>query len=155
MINGKSSRKVLIGIAALAVVLIAAAIVLALQPPAEFDPATPEGTAQGYFRGVLDHDADLALGYLSDDLVSRCDPGEIRDNFRNAIADDVRVVIVSSSVDGDRARVEVAITETRGRDLVFSDSHRFEETLVMDRHGNRWVIAEQPWPIHYCPEVTQ
>ena len=65
------------------------------------------------------------------------------------------VVIVSSSVDGDRACVEVAITETWGRDLVFSDSHRFEETLVMDRHGDRWVIAEQPWPIHYCPEVTQ
>ena len=90
MMNGKSSWKVLIGIAALAVVLMAAAIVLALQPPAQFDPATPEGTAQGYFRVVLDHDADLALGYLSDDLVIRCDSGEIRDNFRNAIADDVR-----------------------------------------------------------------
>lgn len=44
------SRTILIGIGAAVVVLVAIAVVLAIQPPELYDPATPEGAAQGYSR---------------------------------------------------------------------------------------------------------
>ena len=50
------SRTVLLVVGSLVGLLVAIAVVLALQPPPVFDPSTPEGAAQGYYQGALDGD---------------------------------------------------------------------------------------------------
>ena len=134
-------------IGALVGVLIGVAVMLALRPPPGFDPATPEGTAQGYFRAVLDDDENLAFAYLTGALADRCDTGEMR----HVTPDEARVVITRTEIDGADAELEVEITETYGEGPFDAGSYIFDETLVMERHGDRWLIAEIPWPIHiYC-----
>jgi hypothetical protein len=149
------SRNVLIGIGTLIVVLIVAVVVLALQPPAELDPTTPEGIAQGYFQAVLDRDVDRTFAHMSDEVTRRCDHLDAQHSFRHGLADDVRVVILDTSLEGDDATVRVEITETYGNHLFMSDTHSFEEALSMERRGAGWAIAEPSWPIHHCPEVRQ
>jgi len=143
----KYSHRILFMVGALVAVLIGVAIILALRPPTEFEPTTPEGAAQGYFRAVLDGDEDLALGYLTESFDEGCDPGELP----SAAPKDARIVITRTEIDGTDAEVEVEISETYGEGPFDSGSYTFDETLVMERHDDRWLIAEIPWPIYdYC-----
>jgi hypothetical protein len=148
MRTDQRSRTILVVIGTLVVVLIGVAVVLALRPPPQFDAATPEGTAQGYFQAVLDGDEDLAFGYLTETLRDRCETGEMR----HVTPDGARVVITRTEIDGADAALEVEITETYREGPIFDiGSYPFDETLVMERHGDRWLITEMPWPIHvYC-----
>jgi hypothetical protein len=155
MDTDRRSRIVLLAIGGIVVVLIAVAVVMAVQPPPQFDPATPEGAAQGYFSAVLDRDAALAFTYLTDDIGDVCSSGELR----RATPDGARVVIANTEITGDEARVDVEITETWGEGPFGEgpfgagpNTFTFDETLVMERSGNRWLISETPWPIHVsCP----
>ena len=145
----RHSRIVLMVIGAIAVVLVAVAIIVAVQPPEAFDPDTPEGTAQGYFQAILDEDEDLALSYLSDDAVAGCSTHELS----YFTPDSARVVIAQTDIDGDVARVDVVITETWGEGPFGGGSNTFEETLEMTRSGGVWVISRAPWPITmFCHE---
>ena len=145
MTTDQRSRRILVVIGALVAVLIGVEVMLALRPPPQFDPTTPKGTAQGYFQAVLDGDEDLAFGDLTE--AYRCDTGEMR----YVTPDEARVVITRTEVDGADAELEVEITETYGEGPFDAGSYTFHETLVMERHGDRWLIAEIPWPIHiYC-----
>jgi len=129
-------------ISALVVALIGVAIVLALRPPPQLDPATPEGTAQAYFQAVLAGDEDLAFSHLTEALAERCDPVEIRRRGSRQ----ARVVITRSEIDGVGAEVEVEITEIYGEGPFDAGSYTFDETLVMERRGDRWLIAAiRPW----------
>jgi len=47
MKSNKTSNSVLVAIGVFVALLVVAAIVLAIQPPTTFDPATPEGATQG------------------------------------------------------------------------------------------------------------
>ena len=147
MATDQRSRRFLVAIGALVAVLIGVAVMLAVRPPPQFDPATPGGTAQGYFQAALDGDEDLAFGYLTEALRARCNPGEMR----RVTPDEARVVITHTEIDGTDAEVGVEITETYGEGPFDLGSHTFDETLVMERDGDRWLIAEIPWPIRmYC-----
>ena len=147
MTADQRSRRILVVIGTLVAVLIGVAVMLALRPPPEFNPATPEGTAQGYFQAVLDGNEGLAFDYLTETFGDRCDTSEMR----HATPDDARVVITRTQIDGAHAEVEVEITETYGEGPFGGGSYTFDETLFMDRHGDGWLIAEIPWPIHdYC-----
>jgi hypothetical protein len=149
MTTDRRSRGILVVIGGLAVVLIGVAVVLALRPPKMFGPATPEGTAQRYFQAILDGDEDVALDYLIAGSDERCDPG----GFFHETPENARVVITDTEIDGSAAKVEVEITETYGEGPFDSGSYMFDETLVMERHDDRWLIVQVPWPIHiYCPE---
>ena len=132
-------------IGVLAGVLVAVAVALALRTPPHFDPATPEGTAQGYFQAVLAGDEKLAFSYLIEAL-GRCGADEMRHGAHAA----ARVVITRTEVDGADAELGVEITESHGEGPFDAGSSTFEETLVMERHGDVWLIAESPWPIHDC-----
>jgi hypothetical protein len=66
------SRRTLVGIGVAVAVLVVLAVALALQPPHEFDSDSPEGTAQGCFRAVLEDDEDQAPGYLTGALRDGC-----------------------------------------------------------------------------------
>jgi hypothetical protein len=136
-------------ILAVITVVVVVALVLALQPPKEYDPETPEATIQGYFQAVIDRNRIDAERFMTADLVNRCgaDLNQIRD-----AAESLRVVIVDTEPDGDRMMVTVEITERSGSSLILRDPYTFRETLVVERVGDVWLIAEAPWPI-YCWEA--
>jgi len=140
---------VLGSIAAVVAAVIVVALVLALRPPTEFDPGTPEAAVQGYFQAVADRSRVDAKQFMTPELVERCvaDLNEIRHT-----PDSLRVVIVATEPDGDQTLVTVEITERPASSLFLGESHTFEETLVLERSGDVWLIAEAPWPI-YCWEV--
>ena len=145
----RHSRIVLVVIGAVAVVLITVAIVVAIQPPTEFDPGTPEGTAQGYYQAILDGDEHLALAYFDEDLLASCSTYELS----YFTPESARVVIAKTEIDGEGARVDVVITETWGEGPFGGGSSTFDETLTMTRSGETWVISRIPWPIDmFCHE---
>lgn len=152
MPTDRRSRRVLVVISTVVAALLGVAVVLALQPPPEFDPLTPEGTAQGYIQAMLDGDEGLAFSYLTETLRDECTIAELR----HVKPHDARVVITRTEVDGADAELEVEITETYGQGPFDVSSYTFDETFVMERHGDKWLIAKVPWPIHiYCHQEAQ
>ncbi|MEA3501341.1 MAG: hypothetical protein U9R47_01090, partial [Actinomycetota bacterium] len=143
MTTDRHSRIALMVIGGIAVILIAVAIVVAVQPPKEFDPGTPEGTAQAYYQAILDGDEDLALSYLDEDLLAGCSTHELS----YFIPESARVVIAKTEIDGDEARIDVVITETRGEGPFGGGSNTFDEALIMTRSDDAWVITSMPWPV--------
>jgi len=131
-------------------VVVVVAIVLALQPPEQFDPGTPEATVQDYLQAVIDGDQGEVALLMTPELLERCGTDLIQ--VRHS-PDSFRAVIVDTNSIGDRTAVNVEITEGSDGGL-FSDSWSFEETLVVEHDGAGWLIAESPWPI-YCAESTQ
>jgi hypothetical protein len=148
MTTDSSVRRILVVLGALAVVLVGVAVVLALRPVPQLAADSPEGTVQRYFQAVLDGDDDLAFDHLTEALRARCDGGGIR----RLGLDDARVVITRTEVEGALAEVGVEITETYGEGPFGVDSHSFDEILVLERHGERWLITESPWPVGDCPQ---
>jgi len=127
--------------------LVVVALVLALQPPKQLDPGTPEATVQGYLQAVIDGDQGEAERLMTPDLVKRCaDLTQIRH-----ASDNFRAVIVDTAPLGDRMVVTVEINDGAGLGL-FGDSYTFEEAVVVEQVGDDWLIAESPWPI-YCGEM--
>ena len=142
------SRATAVMIGGLVVLLVAVGIMLALREPTEAPPGTPEATAQGYFRAIVDDDRLRAETYLADSLIDRCD-GTYRPYEHSG--DGLRVVIVDTVVRQDRATVSVSITERYDEGPFFTDSHTFDEVLMMERADDRWLISQTPWPL-YCWE---
>jgi len=133
--------------ASLAVVVVVA-IVLALQPPDQFDPGTPEATVQNYLQAVIDGDQVEVELLMTPELLERCraDLDQIRHS-----PESFRAVIVDADPTGDRVTVDIEITEGSGGG-VLGDSWSFDETLIVEQRGTEWLIAEEPWPI-YCGDV--
>jgi hypothetical protein len=138
-----TSNSVMLAIGAFVAILVAAAVVLAIQPPKSFDADTPEGAAQRYYNAVLDGDDDLASTYMTDDLNDSCgrefryfDKGE-----------DARIVIVSSTIEDEQAELEVTIELSYGDGPFGGGSYDQDETMRLERHGDRWLITEPTWPM--------
>lgn len=149
-VKGITRSGIVLGfIGAFFVVIVAVALVLALQGPDQFDTRTPEAAVQGYFQAVVDRSRVDAERFLMPDLVERCDAGlnQIRDG-----ADSLRVVILDTEPDAGRIAVTVEITERSASSLFLGEPHSFRDTLILERAGDVWLIAEVPWPI-YCWEA--
>lgn len=137
------SRTALLVIGSLVGLLVAVAIVLALQPPRVFDPATPEGTAQGYYQAIVAGDEDRAATYMTRELREACEG-----NFWfYREGEDARIVITDSKIIGDDAELEITIEVSRGEGPFGGGSYDQAATLTMERHGDRWLIAEPTWPM--------
>ena len=134
-------------VGALLAVLVVVAIVLALQPPEQFEPGTPEATVQDYLQAVIDGDQSEVALLMTPELLERCGTDLIQLRYS---PDSFRAVILGTDPFGDRTVVNVEITQGSGPGL-FGDSWSFEETLVVEQDGAEWLIAEAPWPI-YCGE---
>ncbi len=147
--KGPARSGVVLGIIGVVVVAaVVVALVLALQPPKELDPGTPEATVQSYLQAVIDGDQAEAVRLMTPDLVKRC--GDELSQFRHS-PDSFRAVIVDTGSYDNRMAVNVEITEGAGSGL-FGDSYTFEESLIVEQVGDDWLITEAPWPI-YCGEA--
>ena len=142
-----TSRKALVAIGIVLVLLVVVAVVFAITPPPQFDSDTPEGTAQGYFQAIDDDDTDLAASYLSESIGANCE----FDPWRPETS---RVVITDVSVDGSRAVVDVRIEVSYSDSPFDGGSYDFDERVVMERTADHWLIVEPLWPmdIYACRE---
>lgn len=126
--------------------LVATAAILAInRGTARYDPATPEGTAQGYLQAVIDGDRRGALSYLTEDLRAGCRVTQLELPSR----DSMRVVLGGAFVTGEEAEVDITITETKFEGPFLAE-RSFETTLVMSRSGSGWAISAEPWPLSGC-----
>ena len=147
MERGATSNIILVVVGALVALLVAISIFFALQPPRQFDPDSPQGTAQGYFQAINDGDEDLATTFLTEDLQAFCDGEWQYRDFESAS----RVVITDTKIDGDAATVRVAITVSYGDDPFGGGSYDHDEAIKMVRVDNGWLISELTWPMDAYP----
>jgi hypothetical protein len=147
MERGATSNIILWVVGASVAVLVAVSVFFALQPPTQFDPNSPEGTAQGYFQAIEDGDEDLATSFLAEDLQEFCDGEWQYRDFESAS----RVVITDTKIDGDAATVEATITVSYGDDPFGGGSYDHDETIRMVRVGDGWLISKLTWPMDAYP----
>ena len=129
----------------IAALVVIAFVVLALDDR-ELDPTTPEGAVQGYLAAVVAGDDSIADSYLSEGLKTRCGPTKTYLMDRP-----VRVEWIETVHEGDTAYVEVRVTE--GSPGLFGNgeyNHRL--TYTLERAPEGWLITDQDWPWHECPE---
>jgi hypothetical protein len=143
MERGIASNAILIAIGVSVALLVAVSIFFALQPPTEFDPHSPQGAAQGYYRAIEDRDDELAETFMTDELAQSCDGHWWYDDMESSN----RVVITSTKIDGDTARVDVDITISYGDDPFDGGSYDQQETLTMVHIGDVWLISRPVWPM--------
>lgn len=127
----------------LLVILVIAGIYGAMQQPVNLDPGTPAGVVQQYVTAVMDGDNDAAADLLSGS--TECDAGDLDRAYIDPAA---RIEMIESVIDGDRARVRIAI-ETPSGDLVQS-MWTDERTIRLERINGQWQITGVPWPLYEC-----
>jgi len=140
--------KFLIGIVVGIVLLVIVAVVVVLargQNEEYMADNTPEGVAHNYFLAVQRKEFDKAYGYLSDEI-------EEKPNLDEFIAsvdsqNESALKIGKTTIDNERARVELAITNYYGGGPFDSGRYTSQETayLRQDANGN-WKIFEFPYP---------
>jgi hypothetical protein len=146
----KGTDKILIGIVAGVILLVAVAfaVTLARPEPTFQDEDAAEGVAFNYLFALQKEDYDRAYGYLSVGLPGRPDSvGEFEDNietysWRFREDTNTTLTIQSTSREGMRAVVVVQETTFYGGDI-FDTSQRIS-TFEMDLHlvGGDWVIED-------------
>lgn len=143
MAHRTTSNTIVALVGALVAILVVVAVVFALQPPTQFDPNTPEGTAQGYFQAVNDDDMALAESYLTEVLRDECR----REWWFHEENASNRVVITATEITGDTAKVDVRISVSYGERPFEGGTNDEEETMTMVRQGDTWAISEPVWPM--------
>jgi len=138
-----TSNKVLITIGVVISLLVVVAVVFALQPPTQFDPSSPEGTTQGYFQALNDGDKELAESFMTDDLARACEGAW----WYYETDESSRVLITGTQVTAESAKVQVNITVSYGEGPFGGGSYDEDETVVMERQGEVWLISEPVWPM--------
>ncbi len=151
MADRSRSSVILLIIGSLIAVLVVLAVVMALRPPTTFDPGTPHATVQGFYQAVDDDDEDLAKTYLTDELRDAC---EDRWWWFYDSDESLRVVITDDQIEGDTARLDVSITVSYGNGPFDGGSYDEEDTAVLERHDDVWLISEAVWPMdrYACEE---
>ncbi|CAN5819679.1 hypothetical protein BH24ACT8_BH24ACT8_19340 [soil metagenome] len=145
--SNRTNRILAIVVGVIILVAVAAAVYSANRPTSEFDAGTPEGTAQAYLQAVLDRDYDGAAELIEPD--SGCLAEDLQ---RDPRSDSARIVLLDSSVDGDRARVVVEVVDVSGSGPFDTSEYTQEQTLNLVRSGQGWLLTDTPWPLYSCTE---
>ena len=143
MERGTASTLILVGIGVSAALLVGISVFFALRPPTQFDPHSPQGTAQGYFEAIADGDTELAETFMTDDLRTACNGHWWHTDMESAS----RVVITSTNIKGSAAVVRVDMTISYGDEPFGGGSYDQDETITMERVGDVWLISKPTWPM--------
>ncbi|MFC1975872.1 hypothetical protein ACFLXQ_05700 [Chloroflexota bacterium] len=141
--------KFLIGIVIGIVLLIVVAIILVLargQGEDYIADDTPEGVVHNYFLAIQREEYEKAYGYLSDELASKPDIDEfIREVDNRYDRSEASLQLGKSSIDDDRARVEVSITTYHGGGPFDSGRYTNQNTAYLRRTpSGEWKLTEYP-----------
>lgn len=128
---------------ALLLVLALAGILAAIREPAELDPGTPAGVVQQYVQAVMAGDNDLAADYLAQSTV--CDAGDLDRTYVDPTS---RIDLLSTSINGDRAHVRVAVQIPTGE--LMQSNWTDERTIRLENVDGSWRITGIPWPLYEC-----
>lgn len=125
-----------------AIVVIALVVVFTRGGPADVDPATPEGVVQSYSRAMVDSDYTAARALLASRLLDDCDRAE------PSTVQGLRMTVISSKADGDRAVVRVSME--RGSGEFGGSGYTSEEVFIMVSESGQWKIETVPWDLTLC-----
>lgn len=126
------------------IVVIAIAVVFTRGGPPDADPGTPEGVVQSYARAVLSGDRPAAMDLLVSDISDNCDHAE------PSTLEDLRMTIVSTSVHGDTAVVQVTIAHGTGGGLFGDSGYTSKESFTLEREAGAWKVEYTPWEFILC-----
>ncbi len=143
-------QPILIGIGVFVLLAILVAFALAGSAVRSYEPGTPEAAAQAYIQALFDEDHETAYSFLSDDLKSRCEPGDleiwwVRD-ADSATFDEVRS-------DGSHTEIELSLLSSDyDLELFPFDNYDYshETELELDRFGDEWLVTDATWPLAGC-----
>lgn len=140
-------RSFYVGTAVVIAVVAVVAVLAATKGVTNFDETTPEGTAQAYVTAVLEGDHGAAQSLLSEALQDRCSLTDLSDAW---VPERVRVTLRDVTIDGDRATVELHLTEGASGTPFEPYEYRNRASLFMVAAEDGWVIDEVPWPLYWC-----
>ena len=141
-----SPNRVLVGLVGAVVLLAAVAGVVASQrDSAVLDAGTPEGVTQVYVQAVIDGDHLRAADLLSP--TSDCDLADVSQAY---LPDSLRVVLESTDVDGERAVVEVRVTDRFSDGLFGASEYSHTESVTLAREGGTWLVTASSWLLPTC-----
>jgi hypothetical protein len=128
------------------IIVAAAVVVLAFsigRNVTTYEAGTPESVAQEYLTAAFDGDFDRAAEFFEPS--SNCDADDLDRAF---IQDDARISLADTVVEGERARVRVAVEIPSGGPL--GGFYREEHTLRLVRSDDAWLLTGVPWPLYDC-----
>jgi hypothetical protein len=124
------------------------AVILGTRPGPTLDPATPEGTVQAYARAVIDGDEEAAWALLDPETQERCEDQLFWDREAR-----IRVAIGETTITGDRARVEVTVTQSYGQGPFDGGQWSNTESFRLRSVDGSWRVRSGPYQFVSCPEV--
>jgi hypothetical protein len=113
------------------------------------DPATPTGAVQAYLQAIVKGDVDAAAARLSPD--GTC---TVADHSGAGRLTPLRPRLVTTSITGDSAVVQVDVTEGSGDELFGSSGYAHTERFLLARTGATWSLTGTPWPMFECTGST-
>lgn len=131
-----------------AILVVAAAVVDAVRPVAQFSRETPEGTVQAFLLALNDENYEAAHALLSEESRERCSPADLvrdRTEATRIVVDDVTEAGETVIVD-----LDVTVTEASGGFEPYRYETEMRFTLV--REGGSLFIDELPYYI-YCSGI--
>jgi len=143
----------LIGIVGGIVLLVIVAVIVVLmrgQAEEYIADDTPEGVVHNYFLALQRQDYDKAHGYLSDELKAKPDLDQFITsvgNFNNRSEDALK--IGETTIDDDRAQVQVSITTYRNRgpfDLGSGSYTNWDTAHLRLSPDGQWKLIQFPYP---------
>lgn len=144
--SGRPDRTLLVILSIIAaMVILALVVVFTRGAPTPLDPSTPEGVVQTYSNAVIAGDRDAALTHLTSDLRDNCE------RVDSGMMQNLRLTLVSSKVNGDNAKVRVAVTSNPGGGTFGGSSYESDDVFILERvAGGNWKIDTAPWELTMC-----
>ena len=147
MKNDKFLIGIVVGIVLLMIVAISV-VLLRGQSEEYVTDDSPAGVVHNYFLAIQRQDYDRAYSYLSDEVKSKPDLDDfilVADNY--GYRSESSLKIGQSTIDDDRAQVEVTITTYTGGRLFDSGSYANRDTVhLRATPDNEWKIYQFPYP---------
>ena len=135
-----SSTAIVVAVLAM-LALVALVVVASQREPVQLSLDTPEGTVQAWLQSVVDDQPAMDLLAPTDCTSPRL--GGLRTEGA------VRAVVVDTRIDGDRATVELSVTEG-GDTSLFDDGWTHDATYELQRTDDGWSITGFDWPWNDC-----
>ncbi|TFD45173.1 hypothetical protein E3T55_19325 [Cryobacterium frigoriphilum] len=147
----RPDRTLLIVLGVIAVlVVVSLVVVFSRGEPEALDPATPEGVVQRYSAAVIAGDETAAMEYLAPEVREDCE------RFTDLQADNLRVVLVSTTERDSSADVRVSIVTTyEGNGPFGSSEFESERTFDLVTVDGEWLIDGSPWELAVCTNAAR
>jgi hypothetical protein len=154
----RGSDKFLLGVVVGVILLIVAALAIFAQPP---EPSfvsgnDPESVLHNYLLALIQGDDERAYGYLSPALaaypetVDEFQKDLLSFSYRYADEQNVDLVIVSSEVTGDEARVEVRETVYYDGDMFSASQYTQTIIFTLEQVDGEWKVSSGDYYFAYC-----